>query len=191
MVTQCDDGGIEAGGQRIDACTVIWAAGVSASPAARWLGTEADRAGRALVEPNLSVKGQPRVFIIGDTAAMRSDNGAPVPGIAPAAKPAGDHEAREIRAAVAGQQTPPRPFHYRHFGNLATIGRNSAVIDFVRIKLRETLAWLPWCVAHIYFLIGARNRALVAFEWSLNYLTRNRGARLIVGSDTAARRSDL
>ena len=182
LVTHCDARGVDVGDVHVEARTVIWAAGVAASPAARWLGSAADRAGRALVEPDLSIKDLPTVFVIGDTAAMKSADGKPVPGIAPAAKQAGQHVAKVIRAAVSGKPHPGA-FRYRHYGNLATIGRNSAVIDFGRIRMKGTLAWLLWCVAHIYFLIGARNRMLVAYEWSINYLTHNRGARLIVGSD--------
>ena len=182
LVTNCDARGVDVGDVHLEARTVIWAAGVAASPAARWLGSAADRAGRALVEPDLSIKDLPTVFVIGDTAAMKSADGKPVPGIAPAAKQAGQHVAKVIRAAVSGKPHPGA-FRYRHYGNLATIGRNSAVIDFGRIRMKGTLAWLLWCVAHIYFLIGARNRMLVAYEWSINYLTHNRGARLIVGSD--------
>lgn len=185
LVTQCDASGITVGGQHIDARTVVWAAGVSASPAARWLGVDADRAGRVTVEPDLSVRGLPNVYVIGDTAAMQTADGKPVPGIAPAAKQAGLHVARQIRAAVAGK--PRRQaFAYRHYGNLATIGRNSAVIDFGPIRMKGFFAWLLWCVAHIYFLIGTRNRFIVAYEWTMNYLTHNRGARLIVGSDSKA-----
>jgi len=182
LVTNCDARGVDVGDVHLEARTVIWAAGVAASPAARWLGSAADRAGRALVEPDLSIKDLPTVFVIGDTAAMKSADGKPVPGIAPAAKQAGQHVAKVIRAAVSGKPHPGA-FRYRHYGNLATIGRNSAVIDFGRIRMKGTFAWLLWCVAHIYFLIGARNRMLVAYEWSINYLTHNRGARLIVGSD--------
>jgi len=182
LVTNCDARGVDVGDVHLEARTVIWAAGVAASPAARWLGSAADRAGRALVEPDLSIKDLPTVFVIGDTAAMKSADGKPVPGIAPAAKQAGQHVAKLIRAAVSGKPHPGA-FRYRHYGNLATIGRNSAVIDFGRIRMKGTFAWLLWCVAHIYFLIGARNRMLVAYEWSINYLTHNRGARLIVGSD--------
>ena len=181
-VVGCDPEGVSLTHDRIAACTVIWAAGVAASPAARWLGMPADRAGRALVETDLSVRGHPEIFVIGDTAAMKTAAGAPVPGLAPAAKQAGRHVARTIRAELAGR---PRPgvFRYRHRANLATIGRNRAVIDFGRLQLRGSFAWLLWSVAHIYFLIGIRHRLLVAFEWLWNYLSYGRGARLIVGSD--------
>jgi len=181
-VVGCDPEGVSLTHDRIAACTVIWAAGVAASPAARWLGMPADRAGRALVETDLSVPGHPEIFVIGDTAAMKTAAGAPVPGLAPAAKQAGRHVARTIRAELAGR---PRPgvFRYRHRANLATIGRNRAVIDFGRLQLRGSFAWLLWSVAHIYFLIGIRHRLLVAFEWLWNYLSYGRGARLIVGSD--------
>lgn len=183
-VSECDVGGICSSGERLEAATILWAAGVAASPAARWLGAPADRVGRAQVNPDLTVPGQDRVFVIGDTAAMTQD-GKPVPGIAPAAKQAGAYAAGVIRAVVAGKPRPG-PFQYHHYGNLATIGRNTAVIDFGRLRMTGFLAWLMWGVAHIYFLIGSRNRLIVAVQWMYQYLSFSRGARLIVGSDPAA-----
>jgi len=184
QVTECDPQGVTASGERLEAATILWAAGVAASPAARWLGAAADRAGRVLVGPDLGVPGQDRVFVIGDTALFTQD-GKPIPGIAPAAKQAGAYVARLIRAAVAGKPRPG-PFRYRHFGNLATIGRNLAVIDFGFLRMKGFIAWLLWGVAHIYFLIGARNRLLVALQWMFDYVSFSRGARLIVGSDPTA-----
>lgn len=185
-VTGCDGDGLRFGdGTALSAATVLWAAGVAASPAARWLGAPADRAGRVQVQPDLSVPGQPQVFVIGDTAAIVQD-GKQVPGVAPAAKQQGQHVAKIIRAALAGKKSPG-PFRYRDFGNLATIGRHSAVIDFGFIRIKGLLAWWLWGVAHVYFLIGARNRMLVATQWFFNYLSYTRAARLIVGADPGAK----
>jgi NADH dehydrogenase len=184
QVTECDAAGLTASGERLEAATILWAAGVAASPAARWLAAPADRAGRVQVQPDLSVPQHPNVFVIGDTALMPWD-GKPVPGIAPAAKQAGAYVAGLIGATVSGKPRPG-PFRYRHYGNLATIGRNLAVIDFGRLHVKGFPAWLLWGAAHIYFLIGSRNRLLVALQWMYQYLTFSRGARLIVGSDPAA-----
>jgi NADH dehydrogenase len=184
QVTECDAAGLTASGERLEAATILWAAGVAASPAARWLAAPADRAGRVQVQPDLSVPQHPNVFVIGDTALMLWD-GKPVPGIAPAAKQAGAYVAGLIGAEVSGKPRPG-PFRYRHYGNLATIGRNLAVIDFGKLHVKGFPAWLLWGAAHIYFLIGSRNRLLVALQWMYQYLTFSRGARLIVGSDPAA-----
>ena len=158
--------------------TVIWAAGVRASPAAQWLGAESDRAGRVKVEPDLTAAGLPDVYVVGDTAAVFYGGGKPVPGIAPAAKQMGRHAARLIAARIAGKPES-RPFRYRNDGNLATIGRSSAVIDFGRVRMTGYLAWLVWGVAHIFFLIGFRNKAAVMLEWSWAYITFKKGMRLI------------
>ncbi len=181
-VSSCTADGIVASGARHEAGTILWAAGVAASPAARWIGASADRAGRVLVDSNLRVQGVSDIFAVGDTAAVMQD-GKPVPGIAPAAKQQGRYVANAIDSLVR-DGTLPRTFHYRHYGNLATIGRHSAVIDFGRLHLKGWLAWWIWGLAHIYFLIGTRNRLLVAMQWFFSYLTYGRGARLIVGSDT-------
>ena len=186
QVIGCDERGVTLKDHRIDAHTIIWAAGVAASPAARWVGCPADRAGRAIVSADLSVPGLREVFIIGDTASMQTADGKLVPGVAPAAKQAGEHVAACIRAEVQGKPRPAR-FRYRNFGNLATIGRNSAVIHYGRLKLSGGLAWWIWSFAHIYFLIGMRNRTLVAIQWFWNYLSYGRGARLIVGSDNSGK----
>jgi len=183
-VTGCDADGLRFGdGSALDCATVLWAAGVAASPAARWLGVAADRAGRVQVAPNLTVPGQPNIFVIGDTAAVVQD-GKPVPGVAPAAKQQGHFVAKAIRAALAGKSAA-QAFRYRDFGNLATIGRHSAVIDFGFVRMKGLVAWWLWGIAHVYFLIGARNRMLVATQWFFNYLSYSRAARLIVGSDAA------
>ena len=184
QVMECDPAGVTASGERLEAATILWAAGVAASPAARWLNAAADRAGRVQVQADLSVPQHENIFVIGDTALVLQD-GKPIPGIAPAAKQAGAYVAQLIRAVVSGKPRP-KPFHYQHFGNLATIGRNLAVIDFGWLRMKGFTAWLLWGVAHIYFLIGTRNRVLVAMQWMFDYLTFSRGARLIVGSDPAS-----
>ena len=180
-VTGSGPRGIEIGERTIEAATVIWAAGVQASPAARWLGAEADRAGRAQVAPDLSVPGRPEVFVIGDTAAVARPDGRPTPGIAPAAKQMGAHVGRTIAARLAGRPGPG-PFRYRHQGDLATIGRNAAIVSVRRLELTGFAGWLFWSVAHILFLIGFRSRLIVGFNWLWSYLTHRRGYRLITRS---------
>lgn len=180
-VTAVDAGGVVAGGERIDARTVIWAAGVAASPAAAWIGADHDRAGRIKVNPDLSVPGHPEVFAIGDTALSLAPDGKPLPGVAPVAKQQGYYVARLIKTRLKGEET--RGFRYRNYGNLATIGRKAAVADFGRIRLHGLIAWLIWTVAHIYYLIGFRNRLMVAIDWLWAYFTFQRGARLITGRD--------
>jgi NADH dehydrogenase len=178
MVTKCDADGVDLNSGRLDAGTIIWAAGVTASPAAQWLRAEADRAGRVKVAPDLTVPGHPDVFVIGDVAAVSDARGQPVPGIAPAAKQMGKYVGKLILARIAGRAMQ-KPFRYVNLGNLATIGRRAAVVDLGRIRLRGFIGWLFWSVAHVYFLIGLRNRAIVAFSWLWSYLTFQRGARLI------------
>ena len=178
-VTNCDRHGVGTDGGRIEACTLVWAAGVIASPAAQWLAVEADRAGRVKVSPNLSVPGHPEIFVIGDTAMVMESGGRLVPGIAPAAKQMGNHVGRQIAARIAGRGGDA-PFRYMHLGDLATIGRRAAVVKFGRLQLRGFIGWVFWSVVHIYFLIGLRNRFVVAFTWAWDYLTFQRGARLII-----------
>jgi len=177
-VTGCDENGVQLGNERIETCTSIWAAGVVASPASSWVDAERDRNGRIKVLPNLSIAGAPDVFAIGDTALVLDQEEHPVPGIAPAAKQMGRYVGRLIDARVRGQAEPP-PFVYRHYGDLATIGRKAAVVKLGRISLTGFVGWLFWSMAHIYFLIGVRNRFVVAFTWLWSYLTFQRGARLI------------
>ena len=177
-VEAIDDAGVLVSGERIPSRTVLWAAGVIASPAARWLGAEADNAGRVKVGNDLSVPGLPNVFVIGDTAACNAWNGHPVPGLAPAAKQGGAYVAKVIRARVEGR-AHPGPFVYHHLGSLATIGRKSAVVDFGFIKLSGAPAWWLWGAVHIGFLIGLRNRVSVMFDWFWAYLTYRTGTRLI------------
>lgn len=181
-VTHCDKQGVIVNGQRLDAGTILWAAGVAASKAAQWVDAPIDKVGRAQVQTDLSVPGKPGVFVIGDTAVMPDADGTEVPGIAPAAKQAGKYVAGVIAAAVKGEEVPSA-FRYRHQGSLATIGRHEAVIDFGRIRLSGWLAWWVWGFAHVYFLIGMRNRLLVTTQWLFSYITFGRGARLIVGTE--------
>jgi NADH dehydrogenase len=185
-VTECSADGVVYGGKQLEAKTLIWAAGVRASPAAEWLDAPADRAGRAQVLPDLTVSGHPDIFVIGDTAAIMDPDGKPVPGIAPAAKQQGRYVADSIRARLRGV-TPP-PFRYSHAGSLAQIGKRKAVIDFGRIRLRGALAWWIWGIAHIYFLIGLRHRLTVAISWLWIYARDQRAARLITqGSSKVGR----
>ena len=180
-VSQCDANGVVVGGERIETRTVIWAAGVAASAAGKWFSAVTDRAGRVKVGGDLSLPGHEEIFVVGDTAAAINVDGKLVPGIAPAAKQAGIYVARRIAAAVSGRHMP-EPFRYRHFGNLATIGRAAAVADFGFVQLSGRIAWLLWGVAHIFFLIGFRNRVTVALDWMVSYVTYQRGARLITTS---------
>ena len=180
-VTSCDREGAVLGDERLESRTLIWAAGVAASPAAEWLGVEAGHAGRVPVQPDLTVPGHPEIFVIGDTAKAVGKNGL-LPGVAPVAKQQGVYVARVIAARIAGKPAPA-PFRYRDFGNLATIGRREAVVDFGWLRLTGRLAWMAWGAAHIYFLIGFRNRMAVAINWLWSYLTYQRGARLITGQD--------
>lgn len=183
-VTGCDPEGVTLGSERLPSATVIWAAGVTASPAGRWLGAQTDRAGRVVVGPDLTIPDEPNVFVIGDAAAVTSASGARVPGVAPAAKQQGRYVAAVISTRLARRPAPP-PFVYRNPGNLATIGRKSAVIEFPWITLRGWLAWWLWGIAHIYFLVGVPSPVMVSLRWLWEYLTYGRGARLITGSEHA------
>ncbi|UNK56124.1 NAD(P)/FAD-dependent oxidoreductase [Pseudoxanthomonas daejeonensis] len=178
-VTAIDDGGYRLGEDYVPARTVVWAAGVAASPLARSLGVPLDRAGRVSVEADLSVPGHPHVFVAGDLAAVQRADGPPVPGVAPAAKQMGRHVAASLRARLAG--APARPFRYRDFGNLATIGRMAAVVDVHGFKLSGLLAWWFWLAAHVFFLIGFRNRLVVLLNWAWAYWSYQRAARIILG----------
>jgi NADH:ubiquinone reductase (H+-translocating) len=179
-VTKVDARGVSLGDERIEARTVLWAAGVAAAPLAKTLGVPLDRAGRIPVEPDLSIAGHPRVFVVGDLASLRDDKtGKLVPGLAPAALQEGRHAADNIVRAIGGR--PTTPFRYVDKGNLATIGKAAAVADFGFVRLSGLVAWLLWIVVHIFFLIGFRNRVIVIFEWAWAYFTSQRGARLITG----------
>ena len=184
-VMSCDARGVDLEHGRLDAGTIIWAAGVVASPAARWLGVEPDRAGRVKVSADLSVPEHPEIFVIGDTATVTDQPG--IPGIAPAAKQMGGYVGALIAARVAGKPSRP-PIRYRHLGDLATIGRHAAVVKFGRLELTGFIGWLFWSLVHIYFLIGVRDRFIVAFTWLWDYLTFQRGARLITEVPPAERR---
>ena len=185
-VTECSADGVVYGGKRVEARTIIWAAGVRASRAAEWLKAPADRAQRLQVEPDLTVPGHPDIFAVGDTITVTGPDGNPVPGIAPAAKQEGRYVADTIRARLNGGKLPA--FRYKHAGSLAQIGKRLAVIDFGRIKLRGAIAWWIWGIAHIYFLIGLRNRLSVALSWLWIHARNQRAARLITqGSSKVAR----
>ena len=184
QVSAIDAQGVQAGQRHIAARTVLWAAGVAASPLARTLGVPLDKAGRVPVESDLEVPGHPHVFVAGDLASVQSD-GRPVPGVAPAAKQMGKHVAATIQARLAGQ--PARHFRYRDYGNLATIGRMAAVVQIGRWKLSGALAWWFWLWAHVFFLIGFRNRLVVMLNWTWAYWTYQRAARIILGRAPGAR----
>ena len=180
-VTDCSEDGVRLGDEFIPTRTIVWAAGVMASPAGRWLGAETDGAGRVKVRADLSVPGHPDVFVIGDTAAVAGANGAMLPGVAPVAKQQGQYVARALIARREGRTVPA--FRYRDYGILATVGRSRAVAQFGKLKVSGLLAWVLWSVAHVYFLIGFRNRFIVALNWAWSYLTFERGSRLITGLD--------
>ena len=168
---------------RMPAQTVLWAAGVEASPIAKSLGVPLDRAGRVLAEPTLAVPGCPDIFVAGDICALKQD-GVPLPGVAQVAKQEGAHAARNVIRAIRGEAL--QPFHYRDYGNMATIGRGSAVADIGRVKASGLIAWLIWLFIHIFWLIGFRNRIAVLSEWAWSYLTFQRRVRLITGGRPGA-----
>jgi NADH:quinone reductase (non-electrogenic) len=178
-VTALDEAGVHLGDEMLPAATVLWAAGVRTTPLTGTLGVPLDRAGRVLVERDLSVPGHPEAFVIGDAAAFLHQGGSPLPGVAPVAMQQGRFVARNVLRGLRG--LPRETFHYADKGNLATIGRSRAVADFGRIKVSGLLAWIGWLTIHIFFLIGFRNRLLVLFEWMWSYVTYQRGDRLIVG----------
>jgi NADH:ubiquinone reductase (H+-translocating) len=182
-VTQCTSEGVQVADDFIACRTIVWAAGVQASAAAQWLSIPADRAGRAIVAKDLSAPDLADVFVIGDTASVSQDNGAAVPGIAPAAKQQGAYVAKVIKARLKGAPAP-QPFRYRHQGSLATIGQRAAIVDFGKIKLTGSIAWWIWGLAHIYFLIGTRSRLAVAWSWLWIYLSGQHSARLITQKET-------
>jgi NADH dehydrogenase FAD-containing subunit/uncharacterized membrane protein YphA (DoxX/SURF4 family) len=182
-VEAIDANGVLVAGKRIVARNVFWAAGVVASPAARWLAAGHDGSGRVKVAPDLGVPGHPGVFAIGDTALSTAWNGQPVPGLGPAAKQGGQYAARVIRARVAGRAAP-RPFRYQHLGSLATIGRKAAVADFGVVRLSGALAWWLWGLVHVYFLAGMRNRISVMLDWAWAYFTFRSSTRLITRPST-------
>ena len=181
-VVAMDEASVKLASRRqVEAGCIVWAAGVMASPAAKWLNAKSDGAGRILVGPDLGLPGYPNIFVIGDTASVSDGVGNKVPGVAPAAKQMGRHAARSILLRLSGKPEPA--FRYRNFGNLATIGRKAAVADLGRLKLSGFPAWLLWSFAHIWFLIGFRNRLGVFLDWTFAYVTYDRGARIITGSE--------
>jgi NADH:ubiquinone reductase (H+-translocating) len=176
-VSEIDEYGVVVAGERIPAKTIIWTAGVSASPAGKWLGAEVDHAGRVKVTTDLSVPSHYNVFVMGDTASA-TQGGKPLPGVAPVAMQAGRYVASVIAHRVEGKELN-KPFQYRDKGNLATVGRSYAIVDIGKIRLTGLIAWLMWLVVHIYYLIGFRNRFVALFQWAWTYFTYSRGARLI------------
>ena len=178
-VTSVTPGKVVAGGESIAAATVLWAAGVAASPLGATLGVPLDRSGRVRIEPDLTVPGHPDVFVIGDLATLNGADGKPLPGVAQVAIQMGRHAAANIQRAVEHQ--PYAPFHYRDLGNMATIGRASAVADFGWLQLKGVVAWLAWAFVHILNLIGFRNRVVVFVQWAWAYFTYQRSVRLITG----------
>ena len=179
MVTRVAPGAVEAGDTRIAAETVIWAAGVAASPIGASLGVPLDRVGRVLVQPDLTIPGHPEVFVIGDLASLAGPAGRPLPGVAQVAMQMGAHAAHNIMRSVEGQ--PLRPFQYRNLGDMATIGRASAVADLPIMQLRGLIGWLAWLFVHIFNLIGFRNRLVVMVQWAWSYFSYQRAIRLITG----------
>ncbi len=178
-VTGVSAEGVALGAEILRAHTVVWAAGVAASPLAKSLGVPLDRAGRAIVEPDLSIPGHPEVFVIGDLSAFLHQTGHPLPGLSPVAIQQGRSAAENIRRSLAGQAR--QPFHYFDKGTLAVIGRAAAVAEIAGLRLSGLLAWLVWCFVHIFYLIGFRNRFIVMIEWAWAYVSDQRGARLITG----------
>ncbi len=186
-VTHCGVDGVRLGDERIDAMTIIWAAGVAASPVADWLRVTKDRVGRVVVGPRLEVGDRDGVFVIGDAALVENPQGHALPGIAPVAKQQGVYVGKLIAARIQGKPDP-NPFHYRNAGLLATIGRHTAIVDMGMLRIRGRLAWWFWGLVHIYFLINLRSRLTVAIQWLWSYFTFDRGARLITGDRQRLRR---
>jgi NADH dehydrogenase len=185
-VTAVEPGAVLVGEERIQAGTIIWSAGVTASPLAHTLGVPLDRAGRVLVQPDLTVPGHPEVFVIGDLMALNDEQGRPLPGVAQVAMQQGGSAAKNILRTIAGE--PRVPFHYRDYGTMATIGRNRAIAAVGPIELAGFPAWVAWIFLHIAYLIGFRNRIVVLIQWLWAYATFQRGARLITGNGKTARR---
>ena len=182
-VSQCDENGVVYSNKFLPTKTILWAAGVQASPAASWLQADADPVNRVIVEEDLSILNHPDIFVIGDTALVYDNHGKQIPGIAPAAKQQGKYVAKVIKANLIGKKYT-KPFRYRHYGDLATIGKSAAVFDIGWMQARGFLAWWLWGFAHIYFLIGVRNRIVVAMHWLWIYFKGDRGARLITQTDS-------
>ena len=182
LVSGVEEGKVQVGAETIEAGTILWAAGVSASPLGASLGVPLDRAGRVLIQDDLSVPGHPEISVVGDLAALRTADGQWLPGVAQVAMQQAAHAAANIVRRVEGQ--PPTPFVYRNLGNLATIGRNSAVADMPRWRFKGYTAWLFWLFVHVFNLIGFRNRLSVMTQWAFSYMTYQRSVRLITGDDS-------
>jgi NADH dehydrogenase len=180
-VTDVTRGHVQMGAASIEAATILWAAGVAASHVGATLGVPVDRAGRVLIRPDLTIPGHPDVFVVGDLASLKGKDGKPLPGVAQVAIQMGKHAARTIRRAIAGQ--PSSPFVYRDLGNMATIGRASAIADFGWLRLKGWIAWLAWLFVHVMNLIGFRNRLVVLVQWAFAYVSYQRAIRLITGYD--------
>jgi len=181
LVTGVQAGMVRIGGDTVEAGTVLWAAGVLASPLGATLGVPVDSVGRVMVNEDLTCPGHPEVFVVGDLAAFRSQNGKLLPGVAQVAMQEAAHAGANIARRVAGQ--PTRPFVYHNLGNMATIGRNSAVGDLPRVRIKGYFAWLMWLFVHIFQLIGFRNRLSVMTQWAFSYMTYQRSVRLITGNN--------
>lgn len=181
-IKNCTTEGVQLGETWIPARTIIWAAGVQASPAAQWLQAESDRAGRVVVQPDLTLKNYPDIFVIGDTALIQNSDGTPVPGLAPAAMQQGQYVAHQLLAQLRGEQSD-KSFRYKNYGTMATIGRGMAIADFGRFSCAGFLAWCLWGAIHLMPLVGFRNRFVVACDWLWSYFTHERGVRLITVSD--------
>ena len=189
LVTGVEPGAVRMGEARIPAAVILWAAGVAASPLGKKLGVPVDRAGRVLVNPDLSIAGHPEVFVIGDLATLKDEHGKLLPGVAPVAMQEGTATAKSIQRDL--QHEPRQNFHYVDKGSLATIGRAAAVADFGKFHVSGFIAWLSWLFIHIFFLIGFRNRIIVMIQWAWSYFTYERGARLITGDDRLPGWNDL
>jgi NADH dehydrogenase len=188
-VTAIEKGVVHVGGDSIQAGTILWAAGVAASPLGATLGVPCDRAGRVIVNPDLTIPGHPEVYVIGDLASFTTEEGEELPGVAQVAMQQGEHAARNIRASMAGKERTP--FHYRFYGNMATIGRNSAIGDFGWLRLKGYIAWLAWLFIHIVQLIGFRNRLSVMLQWGASYMTYQRAVRLITDQERGGGPDDV
>jgi NADH dehydrogenase len=175
-----DGSGIAVAGERIETATVLWAAGVAAAGIGSFLGAPLDRNGRVVVERDLTVPAHPEIFVIGDLAVFTHQGSQPLPGVSPVAMQQGRHVARAIRERLQGRPAPP--FRYVDKGSMAVVGRSAAVAEVFGVKLRGLPAWLAWCLLHIFYLIGFRNRFVVMFEWAWSYVSYQRGARLITGN---------
>ena len=182
MVTSVEPGAVWMGDTRLPSAVTLWAAGVAASPLGKKLGSPVDRAGRVLVNPDMSIPGHSEVFVIGDLASLKDESGKLLPGVAPVAMQEGAATARNIDRDLRGEQR--KPFHYFDKGSLATIGRNAGVAQFGKVHISGYVAWLAWLFVHIFFLIGFRNRIIVLIQWAWAYVTYERGARLITGDTT-------